>query len=540
MSRFHYTWQYRPGRNNVADPLRRNPLTLATLFLGAVTRGQNKRKLPAVPVPTVPTITPEPDQQPKKKQKKTRNDKRITPDAPEGPEPDAATEQLLTQIARAYTQDPWYLNSKNTASLTKGTDGLYRNAENQIMVPEIKKLRAQLIQEMHATPYSGHAGITKTYENIQRNFMWPQMRQEITEHIRCCFECQRNKPSNQKPAGLLQPLPTPTEPWASVSMDFITQLPATVNGYDAIVVFVCRLTKMAHFVPTYTTLTAVELAYLYIAHIVKLHGLPKEIISDRDSKFTSHFWRALCDIMGTKQGLSTAFHPQTDGQTERVNRVLEEMLRHYISADHTDWHNHLAMAEFAYNNNAYHESTKNTPFWLNYGRHPCTPVTRQVAQSRVPAATQFSERMQQDIKKAKESLAKAKDKQKHYADQKRRDVAYTVGAEVLVSTKNIKLKNPAGVHKLLPCWMGPFVVEKLVGPVAVKLTLPPQFKFHNVFHVSLVKPYRSDGTRHPPMPLVGFDEDDVFQVDMLLDKRISRYRKTEKISYLVKWHGYGP
>ena len=112
--------------------------------------------------------------------------------------------------------------------------------------------------------------------------MWPQMR-------RCCFECQRNKTSNQKPAGLLQPLPTPTEPWASVSMDFITQLPATVSGYDAIVVFVCRLTKMAHFVPTYTTLTAEELAYLYIAHIVKLHGLPKEIISDRDSKFTSHF-----------------------------------------------------------------------------------------------------------------------------------------------------------------------------------------------------------------------------------------------------------
>lgn len=318
-------------------------------------------------------------------------------------------------------------------------DGLYENAQGQIMVPNIQKLRHGVITEPHATPHGGHVGITKTYELVSRIFCWPTMKDNI-EFVGCCYECQRNKPSNQKPSGLLQNLQIPDAPWSSVSMDFIVQLPKSKAGLNAIAVFVDRLTKMAHFVPTVTTITATDLADLYVKEIIRLHGIPKEIISDRDSKFTSHFWKAVCEKLGTRQGLSTSFHPQTDGQTERVNRVLEEMLRHYICPDHSDWNEHLAMAEFAYNN-SYHESVKNTPFFLNYGRHPCTPLSRQT-QTQCPAADKFSERMQQDIKRAKECLVTARHRQKLYADQKRRDVSFSVGDEVLVSTKHIKLKNP--------------------------------------------------------------------------------------------------
>ena len=245
-------------------------------------------------------------------------------------------------------------------------DGLYRNSQDQVMIPDNSKIKNKIITELHATPYGGHGGITKTYENVSRLFFWPSMRKDVIQYVHYCAECQRNKPSNQKPASLLQQLQIPEKPWDSVSMDFITQLPVTPVGYDAIAVFVCRLTKMAHFVPCYTTITALELAFLFLREVVKLHGVPKEFISDRDSKFTSHFWKAVCEKLGTKQGLSTSFHPQTDGQTERTNRVLE--LRHYVNPSHTYWHEHLPVAEFAYNN-SHHESIKNTPFFLNYGRH---------------------------------------------------------------------------------------------------------------------------------------------------------------------------
>ena len=195
------------------------------------------------------------------------------------------------------------------------------------------------------------------------------MKQQARRLVQACDICQRNKASTHKPHGLLQPLPIPEKKWTSVSMDFIVQLPKTAAGRDAIVVFVDRLTKMAHFVAINTTITAIELADVFVDNVVRLHGVPTSIISDRDSKFTSAFWAQMCQRLGIKQGMSSAIHPQTDGQTEKMNKVLEDLLRHYVSDKHDNWDKLLACAEFAVNN-SHNESVGNTPFFLNYFDHP--------------------------------------------------------------------------------------------------------------------------------------------------------------------------
>ena len=218
------------------------------------------------------------------------------------------------------------------------------------MVPNQKELKNSVIYEFHDIPKAGHVGVDKTSAAIIRHFWWPGFRNDIREYIRACQSCQRNKASNQKPAGLLQPLPVPEHKWTDISMDFITQLPRTQSGYDAIYVVVDRCTKMCHFIPTRTTIDAEGTAQLFLDNIFRLHGLPDSIVSDRDPRFTGHFMTALCQKMGIHQKLSTAFHPQTDGQTEKMNRTLEEMLRHFVGPDQDDWEKYLSQCEFAVNN----------------------------------------------------------------------------------------------------------------------------------------------------------------------------------------------
>ena len=217
----------------------------------------------------------------------------------------------------------------------------------------------------------------KTYEALARVFHWTNMIDTVRQYISSCDICQCIKPSNQRPVGLLQPIPLPQSRWEQVTMDLITHLPPTSTGFDAIFVIVDRLTKMVHFVPTNTNVTAVQLAHLYINNVYRLHGLPEVIISDCDPKFTRNFWTELFKTLGTTLKLSTAYHPQTDGQTELVNRTLEQMLRAYVHRAHNDWDTYLALIEFAYNNSA-QASTGLSPFFLNYGRHPDTPATRCV------------------------------------------------------------------------------------------------------------------------------------------------------------------
>lgn len=199
------------------------------------------------------------------------------------------------------------------------------------------------------------------------------MRTDVVEFVQTCSTCQRNKASNQKPAGLLQSLSIPQQPWESISLDFVTQLPETARGNTQIVVYVDRLTKQCHLSPLPTNATAVTVAQDFITNIFRLHGLPLTIVSDRDAKFTSHMWQDIMRLLGTKICMSTAFHPQTDGQTERMNRVMEDMMRHLAESQPLEWDHNLPLIEFAINN-AYSASVQSTPFRLNHGHDPLTPL----------------------------------------------------------------------------------------------------------------------------------------------------------------------
>ena len=241
----------------------------------------------------------------------------------------------------------------------------------RFVIPEHTDLRVKLLEAHHDTPYPGHIGINRTESLLSRQYWWPHMRADIISNVMQCAVCQRNKPSNQRPAGLLQPLPIPERPWNSVSMDL---MPQTRTGHTTIAVFVDRMSKMAHFVATHTTVSAAEMSRLFLDHIFKLHGMPEEIVADRDPRFTSTFWSELMAMLGAKRSMSSAYHPQSDGQTERMNRVLEDMLPHYCDPSQTDWNEHLSLAEFAVNN-AVQASTRFTPFMLNSGQHPHTPTT---------------------------------------------------------------------------------------------------------------------------------------------------------------------
>ena len=324
-------------------------------------------------------------------------------------------------------------------------------------------------------------------------------------------------------------------------MDFITGLPLTERGHDAIMVVVDRMSKMVHLVAIAQNITATQVAQIYQDGIFALHGLPDDMISDRDTKFTSAFWRNLQKLLGTNLNMSTAFHPQTDGQTERMNGVLEDMLRHYVSPDQTDWDLFLSLAEFSMNN-CYKSSTKCTPFQLVYGKNPKTPASAHFNKitEENPTATVKIKDMHEHLDRAKANMLAAQDRDKSYADKKTKPHSFEVGQRVLLSTKNLHIKKANLSKKLLSRYIGPFKIQKGVGKQAYELELPklpPTMKMHDVFHVSLLKNYHEEGNHQPPPVTIFLDGEQEHEVERILDHRQNNRRSK---SYLVRWTGFGP
>ncbi|KAF1322204.1 Pol protein, partial [Globisporangium splendens] len=242
----------------------------------------------------------------------------------------------------------------------------------RIVVPNDEGLRHRLLYEYHDSPSSGHLGREKTFLNLSRDYYWPHMYKWVRKYVRTCEICQRVKPSGSTQAPL-RSLAVPSDSWKSVSMDFIFELPRDKHGRNGILVFVDRFSKMVHLTPVSDKISAEMTAKVFVDVVFRLHGLPSEIVSDRDTRFTSRFWRTLLGILDTKLSMSTAAHPETDGQTERVNRVLEDVLRSYATS-FGEWSEFLPLAEFALNNST-HVSTGHTPFNVNYGLHPRVPAS---------------------------------------------------------------------------------------------------------------------------------------------------------------------
>lgn len=366
-------------------------------------------------------------------------------------------------------------------------NAIKKRQSHQILISDDAK-KLEILKTRHESLAAGHPGQAKTYELVARDFFWPGMRHYNNHFVNSCDTCQRNKAPRHKPYGLLEPLSVTEKPWSSISMDFIVKLPESKNA-DSILVFVCRMTKQAHFVPCKETIDAAGTADLFIRNVYRLHGLPDNVVSDRGSIFTSNFWNALMNNLKVKLNRSSSYHLQSDGQTERVNQCLEQYLRCYANYQQDNWEPLLPHAEFAYNN-ATHQSTGLSPFMANYGYNPRMDLWK--AHDRpIGTSSPSADRVIKRIRLAQEyllgNLRQAQANAKKYADQKRLDHNFQIGSKVWLLRKNIQTTRPS--DKLDHRRIGPFEIIEKINPVCFKLKLPDSYRIHPVFHVSLLEKY---------------------------------------------------
>src|SRR5690242_10817706 len=314
------------------------------------------------------------------------------------------------------------------------------------------------------------------------------MKREIAQYVSECDTCQRIKASHLKSAGALQPLSIPSWKWDDISMDFIVGLPNTSRHHDLIWVIVDRLTKVAHFLPVHTTDKAQKYAELYIDRIVCLHGLPRTIVSDQGAPFVARFWEQLQESLGTKLIRSSAYHPHTDGQTERVNQILEDMLRACAINCGKNWDKNLSLAEFAYNN-SYQSSLKMAPFEALYGRRCRTPLNWSQAGEREIFGPDLVLEAEEKVRVIKKNLEAAQAWQKSYHDKRRKPLQFEVGDHVYLKVSPTKGVQRFGIKgKLAPRYTRPYEIKEICGPVAYQLKLPPHMSVvHEVFHISQLR-----------------------------------------------------
>jgi len=360
--------------------------------------------------------------------------------------------------------------------------------EGKVYVLKDEKLRAEIIRLYYDMPIGGHGGQWKTVELVTRNFWWPGVTKEIKRYVEGCDTCQQNKNCTEQPAGKLMPNSILEKSWMHISADFITKLPLA-QGYDSILVVVNRLTKMVHFILTTEKMSAEGLVRLFRDNVWKLYGLPESIISDRGPQFAAGLMQELNEMLGIKSKLSTAFHPQTDGQTEKVNQELEQYLRMFIDHRQEQWPEWLGMAEFAYNNKV-HSSTKTLPFKANYKQDPRMGFEGR-KKGKYTGAEKFIKKRKEIQKEAKAVLGKVQADIKKYADKKRSDVEeYKVGNLVMLSTKDLKYQMVRRrTKKLMERFIGPYKIKKIISTNAVELELPSTIKIHLVVNVSRICRY---------------------------------------------------
>jgi len=376
------------------------------------------------------------------------------------------------------------------------------------------------------------------YHDVKEQYWWDNMKKSIAEFVAQCPNCQQVKIEHQKPSGLIQNIEIPTWKWEVINMDFIIGLPRSYHKFDSIWVIVDRLTKSAHFLPVKTTYTAEDYAKLYIKEIVRLHGVPVSIISDRGAQFTANFWRSFQKGLGTQVNLSTAFHPQTDGQAERTIQTLEDMLRACVLDFKGNWDDHLALIEFAYNN-SYHSSIKMAPYEALYGRRCRSPVGWfEVGETELYGPDLIHQAIEK-VKVIQERLRTAQSRQKSYSDVRRRDLEFEVGDWVFLKISPMKGVMRFGKKgKLSPRYIGPYKILRRIGQVAYELELPSELEFvHPVFHVSMLRKCIGDPSRVVPIKDVQVTKDLSYdEVPVaILDRQVRKLRTKDVASVKVLW-----
>ena len=426
----------------------------------------------------------------------------------------------------------------NGFSTTKEGAIMYKG---RLCVPDYKNIRNEILYDAHNTPYSVHPGTTKMYQDLQKHYWWHGMKRDIAKYVERCLTCQQVKAEHQRPGGELQPIEVPEWKWEQIAMDFIVGLPKTRNGYDSIWVIIDRLTKSSHFLPVRTTYTLDQLADLYVREIVRLHGVPVSIISDRDGRFTASFWKSLHRSLGTKLKFSTAFHPQTDGQTERTNQILEDMLRACVLDFSGSWDKFLPLVEFSYNN-SYQATIGMAPYEALYGRKCRSPVHWHESGEHKLMDLDFVSTTTDAIEKIQKRMRAAQSRQKSYADKHRRPLEFNEGDHVFLKIAPMKGVMRFGRKgKLSPRFIGPFEILKRVGKAAYQLALPPSLSgVHNVFHVSMLKKYVSNPSHMLQEAPVEIDEKLSYEERpvQILDRKAKELRNKTISLVKVLWRNH--
>ena len=517
LAEYHFTIIHVPGKaNTAADALSRhpNPPPLAN-HLHTITSDQPPPPVNSTPagrgllLTSIRTTTTS-----------TTNSLRaaIREECPSDP-----AYQLLLQQVRDNSRDDFIIVD----------DLLYTSNHRLYVTPN---LRPSLLTETHDIPIAGHLGASKTIARLSRHFYWPRLPHQVREYVRLCPTCQANKYGAPTPTpGLLHPLPIPTAPWQSVAMDLVTDLPITPRGHDTFILFICRLTKQIHVVPTTKTISSAGVARVFYDHIYRLHGWPTSIVSDRDPRFTAELWQSLTSLTGTTLNMSTADHPQTDGQAENANKTIISYLRSYVSTFQDDWDLYLTPAEFSHND-AVHTSTGYSPFFLNYGHHPLTPaaIAADSPSLRPSNTSDFVTHLKSLHQRARQAMLKAQTAQTLATNRHRTHTTLPVGSFAWVQATFLDPPTAVGTRrKLGPKFFGPYKVIEARSDVVYKLELPPHLRHHRVIHIEHLKPYTGpDPTtiRNPPLPDI-INGDEHHHVEAFLNTRGSRSR----LKYLVKW-----
>ncbi|KAM0060059.1 putative nucleotidyltransferase, Ribonuclease H [Helianthus debilis subsp. tardiflorus] len=431
------------------------------------------------------------------------------------------------------------IRGASESQLVSKPDGLLYCC-NRVWIPDHDNLRDLIMNEAHKSRYSIHPGADKMYHNLRTSYWWPGMKRDIAVYVSKCLTCSKVKAEHQRPSGLLEQPEILVWKWDSIAMDFITKLPRTPAGYDSIWVIIDRLTKSAQFIPIREDFKVERLARIYTDEVIRYHGVPLDIISDRDGRFTSRLWQTFQSAMGTHLNLSTAFHPQTDGQTERTIQTLEDMLRSCVIDFGGSWDAHLPLIEFSYNN-SYHSSIQMAPFEALYGRKCRSPLSWHEIGDKHFTGPEFIQEATDKILQIRDNLLKARNRQKSYADKGRKPMEFEVGDHVLLKVSPWKGVVRFGKKgKLAPRYVGPFKILERIDKVAYRLDLPQELNnVHPTFHVSNLKKCLADGGLQVPLEDLQIN-DTLHFVEKpmeIVDQEVKLLRRSKIPIVKVRWEG---